>query len=54
MLANIMFSCIIIVLGIVRREIPFGELEKSTKRSIYKIIDPFFRFWFKVVVPNGI
>lgn len=41
----------LIDLGIVRREIPFGELEKSTKRSVYKISDPFFRFWFRVVAP---
>jgi uncharacterized protein len=42
----------LIDLGIIRREIPFGELEKNTKRSLYKIIDPFFQFWFKVVAPH--
>lgn len=41
----------LIDLGILEREISFGELEKSTKRSLYKINDPFFRFWFKVVAP---
>ena len=39
-------------LGLVRREVPFGESAKSSKRSVYKIADPFFRLWFRVVAPN--
>ena len=39
-------------LGLVRREVPFGALEKSGKRSVYRIADPFFRLWFQVVAPN--
>jgi len=39
-------------LGIVVREIPFGESEKSCKRALYKISDPFFAFWFRVVAPR--
>lgn len=39
-------------MGLVRREVPFGEPEKSGKRSLYKIADPFFRLWFRVVAPN--
>lgn len=39
-------------LGLITREIPFGESEKSSKRTLYKIRDPFFRFWFKVVAPR--
>jgi hypothetical protein len=39
-------------LGLVRRESPYGTSEKSTKRSLYKISDPFFRFWFRVVAPH--
>lgn len=39
-------------MGIVRREIPFGESEKKSRRSLYKIVDPFFRLWFKAVAPN--
>lgn len=31
------------------REVPFGESEKSGKKSQYRINDPFIRFWFKVV-----
>jgi hypothetical protein len=39
-------------MGLVRREVPFGEPEKASKRSLYKIADPFFRLWFRVVAPN--
>ena len=36
-------------IGLVRREIPFGESEKNTKKSLYKVCDPFCRFWFSVM-----
>ena len=36
----------------VRREIPFGETLRSTKRSLYKIDDPFLNFWFTFIVPE--
>ncbi len=36
---------------LVRRETPFAELEKKSRRSLYKIDDPFFRLWFRVVAP---
>ncbi len=39
-------------LGYVRREIPFGEDAKSTKRSLYKIGDPFLAFYFRFLQPN--
>ena len=39
-------------LGLVVREVPFGESEKSCKRAFYKIVDPFFAFWFRVVAPR--
>ena len=42
----------LIDLGLVRRELPFGESEKSSKRSLYRMADPFFRFWFRVVAPH--
>jgi AAA+ ATPase superfamily predicted ATPase len=38
-------------LGLVRRELPFGEDEKGSKRGLYKISDPFIRLWFRVVAP---
>jgi hypothetical protein len=39
-------------LGLVHKEIPFGESEKSSRRTIYRMADPFFRFWFRVVAPH--
>ena len=39
-------------LGYVEKEIPFGALEKNSKRTLYKIKDPFLRFWFDVVAPR--
>lgn len=36
-------------IGLVRKEIPFGESEKSSKKSLYKVSDPFCRFWFSVM-----
>jgi AAA+ ATPase superfamily predicted ATPase len=38
-------------LGLIHRELPFGEDGKSSKRGLYKIGDPFFRLWFRVVAP---
>jgi AAA+ ATPase superfamily predicted ATPase len=37
---------------LVRRDVPFGEPERSSKKSLYRIDDPFFRLWFRVVAPN--
>jgi AAA+ ATPase superfamily predicted ATPase len=39
-------------MGLVRREVPYGEPERGGKRSLYKIADPFLRVWFGVVAPN--
>jgi AAA+ ATPase superfamily predicted ATPase len=39
-------------MGLIRREVPFGEPEKASRRSLYKIDDPFFRLWFRVVAPH--
>jgi len=39
-------------LGLVRRELPYGELEKSSRLAVYRISDPFFRFWFSTVAPR--
>lgn len=36
----------------IRREVPFGESVRSTKRSLYKIDDPFLNFYFTFVVPE--
>jgi hypothetical protein len=39
-------------LGLVTRETPFGDPERGAKRSLYRIADPFFRLWFRVVAPR--
>jgi len=35
-----------------RRDVPFGTPPRSGKRSLYRIADPFLRFWFRVVAPG--
>jgi AAA+ ATPase superfamily predicted ATPase len=42
----------LIEMGLVRREIPFGETERQSRRSLYKVDDPFTRLWFRVVAPH--
>ncbi|MBD3322719.1 MAG: hypothetical protein GF350_16575 [Chitinivibrionales bacterium] len=42
----------LIQMDLVHKELPYGENEKKSKKSIYKIADPFFRFWFRVVSSN--
>ncbi|MEO7176415.1 MAG: ATP-binding protein [Saprospiraceae bacterium] len=42
----------LIDLGYIRREIPFGESALNSKRSLYKIDNPFLHFYFGFVVPN--
>ncbi len=39
-------------LGIIRRDCPFGILPRDSKRTLYRIADPFLRFWFRYVDPN--
>lgn len=39
-------------LGLVRRETPFGFSERSGKKSLYMIEDPFIRMWTRVVAPH--
>ena len=39
-------------LGYVRRELPFGESTRSTKRSVYRLDDPFLLFWYRFVAPD--
>ena len=43
---------LLIDLGYVRRELPFGESLKTTKKSLYKIADPFMNFYYTFVLPN--
>lgn len=39
-------------LDLIQREIPYGIDANNTKRTLYKIKDPFVRFWFAVVAPR--
>ena len=38
-------------LGLVHREMPFGSSLRDTKRTLYKVSDPFLRYWFRYVEP---
>ena len=42
----------LIELGYIKREIPFGLSKHTTKKSLYKIADPFIHFYYKFVVPE--
>lgn len=35
-----------------RREIPFGESPKKSKKGVYRINDPFMDFYYSFIVPN--
>ncbi len=39
-------------LGLIRRERPFGSSQKSSKKTLYRLDDPFLAFWFRYVEPN--
>jgi hypothetical protein len=39
-------------LGFLHRETPFGRSLRDSKRSYYRVADPFLRFWFRFVAPN--
>lgn len=43
---------LLIELGYLKRETPFGEPEKNAKKSLYRIADPFLNFYFSFVVPQ--
>lgn len=42
----------LIELDLIQRETPYGVDAKNSKKSLYKIKDPFLRFWFKMVAPK--
>ncbi|PYQ61427.1 MAG: ATP-binding protein [Acidobacteria bacterium] len=39
-------------MDLVAREMPFGTSVRSSKRTLYRIADPFLRFWFRFVQPD--
>lgn len=42
----------LIQMGYLRREIPFGESPKKSKKGIYRINDPFMDFYYTFIIPN--
>jgi len=42
----------LIELGYIRRDHPFGESPRSSKRTLYRLEDPFLLFWYRIVLPN--
>jgi len=42
----------LISLGYLTKEIPFGENEKNSKKSLYQISDPFMNFYFQFIIPS--
>ncbi|MFM8830213.1 MAG: hypothetical protein ACKOHM_04295 [Spartobacteria bacterium] len=38
--------------SLLEREIPYGESLRTTKKTLYRIIDPALRFWFRVYSPH--
>lgn len=42
----------LVELGLAVREVPFGEPPRASRRSLYRIADPFTRLWFRVVSPH--
>lgn len=42
----------LIDLGLVKRELPWGENIKSTKRTLYKIKEPFILYWYRFILPH--
>ncbi len=39
-------------MDLVTREVPFGTSPRASKRTLYRISDPFLRYWFRFVEPN--
>ena len=42
----------LIELEYIKREIPFGISPRKAKRSLYKVTEPFIRFYFSYVIPD--
>jgi AAA+ ATPase superfamily predicted ATPase len=42
----------LVELGLIERETPFGVHHRAGQRALYKVADPFLRFWFRFVEPN--
>ncbi|MBX3747176.1 MAG: ATP-binding protein [Verrucomicrobiae bacterium] len=38
--------------SLLKRELPFGQSVRTSKRTLYRIADPALRFWFRVYSPH--
>lgn len=43
---------VLLELGLLRRELPFGRSVRDSKRTLYRVDDPFLRTWYRFVEPN--
>ena len=43
---------LLVDLGLIIREVPFGASLRDSKHTLYSIADPFLRFWLNFVEPN--
>ena len=39
-------------MDLITRSVPFGQSLHGSKKTLYRIADPFLRFWFRFVEPN--
>lgn len=42
----------LIEMAYVRKEVPFGDPENKTKKTLYQIDDPFMSFYYEFIAPN--
>ena len=42
----------LVELGLIQRDVPFAESHRDSKRSLYRVADPFLRTWYRFVEPN--
>jgi len=42
----------LIELGYIKRDHPFSESPRLSKKTIYRLEDPFLLFWYRIVLPN--
>ncbi len=43
---------VLLELGLVHRELPFGESVRSTKKVLYSVLDPALSFYYRVFLPH--
>ena len=38
--------------SVLARDLPWGQIMRTTKKVLYRILDPTMRFWFRVYSPH--